>query len=187
MPGFNEKNDTELIFYLKDGDETAFTGIYNRYWDKLYFLAYQKLKDTAAAEEIVQDVFLTLWKRKSILQIRSLPVYLAAMVRYAVYHYIAKEKQVQEYQQNWKRHQTLSIDAAEALENKLLLEIIETLSNDLPEKCRLVFQYNKLEDRPLHEVADTLHISTKTAEAHLTKALRIIRSRFGKGLYSLFI
>lgn len=187
MPDFNAKTDAELIADLKVDGETAFTEIYNRYWDKLYYLAYQKLKDTVAAEEVVQDVFLTLWKRKTSLQIRSLPVYLAAMARYAVYHYIAKEKQTQEYQRDWKRYQALSTDAAAALENKLLLEIIETLSNDLPEKCRLVFQYNKLEDRPLQEVAETLHISTKTAEAHLTKALRIIRSRFGKGLYSLFI
>src|SRR5690606_17026849 len=114
MPDFTTKNDVELIVHLKVDGEAAFTEIYNRYWDKLYFLAYQKLKDTAAAEEVVQDVFLTLWKRKAALEIRSLPVYLAAMARYAVYHYIAKEKQVQEYRQDWKRYQALSTDGASA-------------------------------------------------------------------------
>src|SRR5690606_3771117 len=175
MPDFSKRSDVDLITQLTTGDEEAFTEIYRRYWHKLFFLAYQKLKDTAAAEGVVQEVYLTLWKRKEELKIRSLPVYLAAMVRYAVYHYIAKEKKTQEFQHDWKKHQILSADAALELENKLLLEIIETLSNDLPEKCHLVFQYNKLEDRPINEVADTLNISAKTAEAHLTKALKIIR------------
>ena len=187
MPDYSTKNDAELVLCLKEGSEAAFTEIYNRYWHRLYSLVYQKLKDTAAAEEVVQEVFLALWKKKGALHIQSLPVYLAAMARYAVYHYVAKEKQVQENRQGWKKNQALSVDAAEALENKLLLEIIETLSNDLPEKCRLVFQYNKLEDRSLNEVSEALGISPKTAEAHLTKALRIIRNRFGKGLYSFFL
>ena len=59
------------------------------------------------------------------------------------------------------------------------MEIILKLSNKLPEKCRLVFQYNKLQDQSLADVAEQLNISQKTAEGHLTKALRVIRSNFG--------
>ena len=64
------------------------------------------------------------------------------------------------------------------IDNKILLEIILKLSDKLPEKCRLVFQYNKLQDQSLADVAELLNISQKTAEGHLTKALRIIRSNF---------
>jgi len=49
---------------MQNGDNLAFTAIYNRYWDKLYYIAYKLLKDTDAAEEIVQDVFLMLWQKK---------------------------------------------------------------------------------------------------------------------------
>src|SRR6202000_1639091 len=88
--------DKELTDLLKDGNEPAFTEIYNRYWDKLYFIAYKLLKDTNAAEEIVQEVFLMIWKKRDSLNIKSLTQYLAAMTRYAVYRYLAKDKQNRE-------------------------------------------------------------------------------------------
>jgi RNA polymerase sigma-70 factor (ECF subfamily) len=168
-------DDAELADLLKLGDEPAFTEIYNRYWDKLYFIAHKLLKDTDNAEEIVQEVFLTLWRKKETLEIQSLTQYLAAMTRYAVYRHLAKEKQLKE---NKNIVSLLNIDgvAEMNIDNKILLEIIYQLSNKLPEKCRLVFQYNKLQDMSLADVAEKLDISQKTAEGHLTKALRTIRT-----------
>ena len=66
-------------------------------------------------------------------------------------------------------------DLHQTIEDRLALGKILDLSNQLPEKCRLVFQYNKLDDQPLEAVARRLNISPMTAEAHLTKALKIIR------------
>jgi len=173
--------DKELTDLLKDGNESAFTEIYNRYWDRLYYIAYKLLKDTDSAEEIVQEVFLILWKKRESLVIQSLTQYLAAMTRYAVYRHCAKEKQLKE------NENALGIlnagDMAEIdVDNKILLEIIQNLSNKLPEKCRLVFQYNKLQDMSLTDVAEQLNISQKTAEGHLTKALRTIRASLGTSM-----
>ena len=179
-------NDNELTLLLKQGNDSAFTEIYNRYWNKLYFIAYKLLKDTYSAEEIVQEVFLTLWKKREVLTIKSLTQYLAAMTRYAVYRHLAKDKHTQEQENalgtlNTTRNSEIDID------NKILLEIILKLSDKLPEKCRLVFQYNKLQDQSLADVAEQLNISQKTAEGHLTKALRVIRSNFGDTLSEFFM
>jgi RNA polymerase sigma-70 factor (family 1) len=171
-------DDNELTLLLQQGDEPAFTEIYNRYWDKLYFIAHKLLKDTDAAEEIVQEVFLILWKKRGALNIKSLTQYLAAMTRYAVYRYLAKDKQTKQ-QENALGLLNAANVAELNIDNKILLEIILKLSDKLPEKCRLVFQYNKLQDQSLADVAELLNISQKTAEGHLTKALRIIRSNFG--------
>lgn len=170
-------DDNELTLLLQQGNEHAFTEIYNRYWDKLYFIAHKLLKDTDAAEEIVQEVFLILWKKRGALNIKSLTQYLAAMTRYAVYRYLAKDKQNKQ-QENAIGLSNAGNVAEINIDNKILLEIILKLSNKLPEKCRLVFQYNKLQDQSLADVAELLNISQKTAEGHLTKALRIIRSNF---------
>jgi RNA polymerase sigma-70 factor (family 1) len=174
-------NDDELTLLLKQGDDSAFTEIYNRYWKKLYFIAYKLLKDTYIAEEIVQDVFLTLWKKKETLSINSLTQYLAAMTRYAVYHHLAKDKQNQEQENALGILNAAGISEID-IDNKILLEIILKLSNKLPEKCRLVFQYNKLQDKSLADVAEQLNISQKTAEGHLTKALRLIRTNLGNSV-----
>lgn len=170
--------DDGLILLLRQGDELAFTEIYNQYWDKLYYIAHKLLKDPDAAEGIVQDVFLVLWKKREALNIQSIQSYLAAMTRYAVFRYLSREKRSRQ-QENRVGLLTANATSEIEIDHKILLEMITELSNKLPEKCRLVFQYNKLQDQSLAEVAAQLNISQKTAEAHLTKALRIIRSNVG--------
>jgi RNA polymerase sigma-70 factor (ECF subfamily) len=186
MTIYTELSDNELTSLLKKEGEAVYKEIYNRYWDKLYYIAHRMLKQQEAAEEVVQDVFVLLWKKKTELDIQSLAVYLAAMTRYEVYRYLAKDKRDKnnavDYQHQFRDQVSFDVD----LENKLLLEIIAELSNQLPEKCRLVFQYVKLQDRPLAEVAKELDISQKTAEAHLTKALKTIRGNMGNTMHLLF-
>jgi RNA polymerase sigma-70 factor (family 1) len=186
MISYTKLSDSELAVLLKDGVEPVYKEIYNRYWDKLYYIAHRMLKSQEAAEEVVQDVFVLLWKKRRALDIQSLAVYLAAMMRYEVYRYLAKDKKdkinVMAYQNEQSGYTSFDAD----LENRLLLEIIEELSNQLPEKCRLVFQYVKLKDRPIAEVAEALNISQKTAEAHLTKALKTIRGNMGNAMHLLF-
>ena len=186
MLTINLLDDNDLSLLLKKGDERAFTEIYSRYWQKLYFIAHKLLKETNAAEEIVQDVFLILWKKREVLEIKALPQYLAAMTRYSVYRFLAKSKLVKEQENTLGK---LNADGFSEIDidNKILLEIISQLSNQLPAKCRLVFQYNKLQDKSLAEVAEQLKISQKTAEGHLTKALRIIRANFGDTLSDFFL
>ena len=174
-------NDDDLIRLLHEGDELAFTQIYNRYWNKLYYVAHKLLKDTDAAEEIVQEVFFILWKKRETLIIKVLPAYLASMTRYSVYRYISKDKQVK-IQENIVGKLGIQAAAEMNVDDKILLEIVTQLSNKLPEKCRLVFQYNKLQDMALADVAEQLNISQKTAEGHLTKALKVIRTSLGNFL-----
>ena len=175
--------DAELLQLLQQDHATAFRELYQRYWDKLYYLAHKRLQSAAAAEEIVQDVFLILWEKRKRLAITSLPAYLAAMTRYAVYRYLAKEKRMAEHQQALGRLAKPGVLDEPAIDSKLILDMVKKLSCKLPEKCRLVFIYNKIDDQSLPEVAKKLQISVKTAESHLTKALRIIRTHIGHFLF----
>jgi len=186
MTSYTEYSDSELTSLLSKDDSFAYKEIYNRYWDKLYYIAHRLLKTQEGAEEVVQDTFVLLWKKRLALQIQSLPVYLAAMVRYEVYRYLARGKKDKLNEAAYQTQQTEFTSFDTDIENRLLLELISELSNKLPEKCRLVFQYVKLQDRPLTEVAEELNISQKTAEAHLTKALKTIRGNIGNAMHLLF-
>ncbi|WP_236978907.1 sigma-70 family RNA polymerase sigma factor [Membranihabitans maritimus] len=180
--GIPEKQRLES---LKAGDESAFTAIYNEYWERLYVIAYRKFKDTNTSEGIVQEVFLQLWRKRSDLEIDNLSAYLSTMTRYAIYRHIAKEKKLKKREEEYgyfRHEKIIHIN----YENKFLLEMISELATELPERCRLVFTYNKLHDRSIKEIARELKISPKTAEAHLTKALRFIRFRMNK-LISLLL
>jgi RNA polymerase sigma-70 factor (ECF subfamily) len=134
------------------------------------------VKSAEIAEEITQDTFMLFWIKRQTLEIQSLKPYLAAMLRYEVYRYLAKSKQAHEIEMSIKEQAITSVSIDQEIENKLLIEIITNLTNRLPEKCRLVFQYNKLQDRSLPDICEELKISPKTAEAHLTKALKMVRA-----------
>jgi len=185
-------DDNDLFAYVRQDSEQAYTELYHRYWQKLYFIAHKHLRSDPEAREIVQEVFFTLWDQRKSLVIESLPAYIAAMTRYAVYASLArKKKQAENMKSQTERGQAIgqSVPAAlsELLENKWLLEMISRLSSRLPEKCRLVFIRNKLLDQPLSQVAADLQISPKTAEIHLTKALKIIRGRLGATVSRLML
>lgn len=177
----------EVVQRLKSGDEAAFALIYNRYWDKLYVAALARLNDEFQAEEVVQQVFVRLWNKKSGIQIQDLSAYLAAMTRYGVYEYLARESKIRQREKIWSLNAPETYSTVAEIENKFLLTFIRELSNELPEKCRMVFVYNKLEDQSLADVAARMNISRKTAEAHLTKALRFIRLKLSNFLNLLVL
>jgi RNA polymerase sigma factor (sigma-70 family) len=179
-------NDLDLLRLLQQSDPTAFQELYTRYWSKLYFLAHKRLKSATAAEEIVQNVFLILWRKRKTLRIEDPAAYLAAVTRYAVYHYVAAEKRRAEKEGVAGSGSLRVVPGEMLIDDKQLLEIVKQQANELPEKCRLVFIYNKLEDQTLPDVAERLNISVKTAEAHLTKALRLIRSKLRDSALFIF-
>lgn len=65
-------DDNDLVTLLKEGDKAAFTALYQRYWDRLFYIGGRLLGDVAIAEEIVQDIFLDLWQRRDRLEIKGM-------------------------------------------------------------------------------------------------------------------
>ena len=187
MNGCISLTDKELLQLLQQDNALAFQELYNRYWDKLFYLSHKRLKSAMAAEEIVQDVFLTLWRKRRELRIDDPSPYLGAMTRYAVYRYLAREKRRAENEEALGKQSDPLTGGELLVDNKQLLEMVKKLTSELPEKCRLIFIYNKIDDQTLPEVAQKLNISLKTAEAHLTKALRLIRTKMGNHTLFLFI
>jgi RNA polymerase sigma factor (sigma-70 family) len=185
---YHAADDNDLFALVKQDSEQAYTELYNRYWQKLYFVAHKHLRSDAEAREIVQEVFFTIWAKRKTLVIEAFPAYVAAMARYAVYVSLARKKrQAEKITEETISKQTLTAALADLLENKWLLENISALSAALPEKCRLVFVKNKLLDQSLTQVATDLDISLKTAESHLTKALKIIRDKLGDAALFLML
>ncbi|QRR02056.1 sigma-70 family RNA polymerase sigma factor [Dyadobacter sandarakinus] len=183
MTGFESFSDEELTALMQRGEYGAFDEIYNRYWDKLYYTAHRIVKSAEVAEEVTQDTFMLFWIKRNTLHIQSLKPYLAAMLRYETYRHLAKSRQLPEVSTELATELSVSID--QEIEDRLLIEMITDVSNRLPEKCRLVFQYSKLQDRPLKDICEELQISPKTAEAHLTKALRVVRASLAGAMHLL--
>jgi RNA polymerase sigma-70 factor (family 1) len=173
MPSYNLLSDTELTELLRSGDEQVFTEIYNRYWKKLLAIANNLTKDKPAAQEIVQEVFISLWNRKDIIYIQSLRAYLAKAVKFSVFKQIQREKRHSEIALDSYKNQTATEEGI--IETKFLQEYINGIVDELPEKCRLVFKYSREAGLTIPEISKELNIAEKTVESHLTKALKTIR------------
>ncbi len=170
-------DDVELLQLLKRSNNDAFTELYERYWQKMYVVAAHKLKNLTDAEEVVQDIFLEILKRRESLNITSkLSSYLAAAVTYKVINVLAKRHIQQKYsiyatgQSTEADFSTINWLGFEELKDQLLKHVA-----NLPEKCQLVFKLSREEGFTHKEIATQLGISEKTVEGHLSKATQLLK------------
>lgn len=173
---------------LKEGNIEAYEHIYNRYWSRLYAYAYNRLKDKAAAEEIIQEVFFSLWMKHATLDLtHSLSAYLFTAVKYQLFNYIRTSQVRQHYARHFSQFLESTADSSgeEDIEAKDLKAAMDKEVEKLPEKCRQIFRMSRQEHRSIHDIAATLNISHKTVENHLTKALRQLRIAFLQHLWWL--
>lgn len=175
--------DDAIILSLKTGDKKALTNLYNSYWKPLFISSYNVLKNKEICEEIIQDVFIDLWKKRTELQIRvSLKSYLYACVRYKVFREFRKNKvvRVELFDDLNKRFQYATPETK--IMHKELVQQIDLIIESLPEKCRLVYQLSRNEQLSHKEISERLNISTKTVENHITNALKVLRTSLGNML-----
>ncbi|CAL1516465.1 RNA polymerase sigma-70 factor [Chitinophaga sp. MM2321] len=180
--------DIELLQLLKAGRESAFTEIYHRYWDRLFAIAVARIQDPDEAEEIVQEIFVSLWRRREELEITSgLSVYLAVSVKYRVIKILAKLHQQRKYKDSLDAMTLVDDSTQEWLEFEELKERLSKLVADLPEKCQLVYRYSREKGYTQKQIAEELNISEKTVEAHLSKAMKTLRAGLNQVFFSFFL
>lgn len=171
--------DEQLVVLLRDNDEEAFDEIYHRYWQKLLAIGYNHSRSKEAAEEIVQDVLLSLWNRRHDMEINILSAWLATAVKFSVFKSLARENHRKDLlQQHPIENTSVSFDE-EIIQAKFLKEYVDGLVAGLPEQCRLVFVYSRDHQLSNREIAETMNLSPKTVESHLTRALKTLRHLLG--------
>ncbi|WP_158799101.1 RNA polymerase sigma-70 factor [Pedobacter sp. L105] len=176
MSQANALSDQEILTRIGDNDRAAFSELYRRYWQSLYQIAWNVLRDQESCMEVIQDVFVWLWDHRSSLQINSVPSYLRAAVKYKVTD-ILRSNKVREgcfVDLNELDKIQLSIDD-DPLELKELKLVIIQMSKKLPERARLIFELSRNEQLSNREIADKLGISEKTVENQITIALKKLR------------
>ncbi|RXK86504.1 RNA polymerase sigma-70 factor [Filimonas effusa] len=170
--------DKVLLDRLSGGDEGALNDIYLLYWEGLFLSAFNVLKDKAACEDILQDLFLQLWQKRNQIQINSsLSAYLYTAVRYNVFRHIRTGKVRNElFMHIDERVEGLVTEQMVAAEERELNQKVAQAVAALPEKCREVYILSREEELSHKEIASKLNISTKTVENQITIALKRVRS-----------
>jgi RNA polymerase sigma-70 factor (family 1) len=174
---YSQQSDADLFLLVKQNDAKAFEELFNRYWSGLVNAAYKRLNSREQAEDIVQNIFLDLYRRRTSIELTiSLKAYLSQALRYKV---------LNEYRSDLissKRQQYLFLNLpckngfASCLEAKDLEKQIDTILKGLPGKCRQVFLLSRKENLSNRDISASLNITVSSVEKHITRALKTLRN-----------
>ena len=156
-------------------DEPAFEKLFREYFTSLMAFSRRILGDEDDAKEVVHQVFIKLWERRSEIDLStSLKSYLFTSVNNRSLNVIRDRRkfsseEVPERVGEW--------DVSAQLESMELEEQIHKVIDSLPERCRVIFCMSRIEKMTYQEIADSLSLSIKTVETQIGRALTIFRKK----------
>jgi len=169
-------NDAILLLGLKKGKQEAYTQMVETFHSGLCAHAYGLTGDYDLAEDIVQNVYIKIWrKRKNLKDNINLKSYLYKSVYNS---FIDQYRKMRHTLPIEKTHlKALRALVHEESENSLerLITLVRKEIENLPPKCREVFLMSKTEGLTNNEIAEYLNITTKSVEGHITKAFTLLR------------
>lgn len=172
---YSALTDRQLVEKMKRGDEAAFTAIYERYWKEVFGHAYKRLQETSAAEDVVQNVFVSIWQRREQADIRNLRSYLYGAVRYQIFRQIDRSDR---YVHFFDPFEAMIVSPVRSDHNmirddlsKILLAWIDTL----PRKRREIFVLHYQDQLSVPEIAVRLGITRKTVYNQLNNSVKDLK------------
>lgn len=174
--------DSEKVLFqqIAEGNQHAFRQIFDLYRKGLFSTAIKITKSQLSSEEIVQEVFISLWvSREQLVKVDSPGSYLFKILFNKISTYLKKDANRERIVKNAMRYYESSVNAIEevvdANESKRRInEVVEKL----PPQQKAVYKLSRIEGLKIDEIATQLKISPHTVKSHLSKALEAIRSHF---------
>lgn len=171
-------SDDKLIVRLRQGDVDAFDMVYRRYAGKLYAFSLKYLKSREEAEELVQSVFLKVWENQSQLKKESS---FKSYIFTIAYNEICNQFRKRKYQQSFienvisgKPENSTEIESQIAF--RFVLEQVEQIVAQLPEKQKAVFLKSRQEGKSTKEIAAEMGLSKGTVDNYISESIKFIRT-----------
>ncbi|MCP2025439.1 RNA polymerase sigma-70 factor (ECF subfamily) [Flavobacterium sp. HSC-32F16] len=182
---YKSYTDEELVQLLKQGRDKAFDELYFRYRDLLVRFVYARMKSIPISEEIVQEVFTTIWERRTTILIqKSFMAYIYTSVRYKTLDYIKSYSVTDQYIQEVLEKNTVIQTFSNTIEDSIYYEELQNAVDKaaalLPKKSKEVFILSRIKQYSNKEIADELNVSLETVKYHITYALKFMRTYLGE-------
>ncbi|WP_437370441.1 RNA polymerase sigma factor [Maribacter litoralis] len=162
---------------LQDRQEKILEKLYSAYWKRLYIYAFSFTEDDQVAQDLVQEIFISLWEKSETTQIKHIEAYLFRGVKYQAINYLKKQQRrvsAEEYLETlgYKNGVKEHMDYLESRE--LFIKIMDKL----PKRCRRVFYLSRVQGYNNKDIALEMDISIRTVETHISNALNHFRLHF---------
>ena len=182
MSKYKSYSDEQLVNLLKSGDHNAYTEIYTRFKSVLYVHAYNKLRNTEEAKDIVQDLFLSLWNNKiDFSRTENLSAYLYTAVRNRVFRLIERKGLASNHLNSIFQSVNGGNNITDyRVRERMLATMIDKEVDALPPKMKEVFLLSRKNNLSHKEIAEQLGISDVTVKKQVNNALKILKSKLGR-------
>jgi RNA polymerase sigma-70 factor, ECF subfamily len=191
------KNKIELLQFnaFKSGNEIAFEYFFNKYYNGVLGFSMEFVSDIEDAKGITQESFINLWvNREQIETTNGIKSFLYTYAKSKSLNHI-RHNSVKEKYKNKKlneQEKLLNIEVLNALDfDTLSISELETLIlnsiEGLPDKTKEIFVKKRFHNKKNKEIAEELNLTVKTVEAHITKALKILKTKLSNYLPSILI
>ncbi|MRG45078.1 sigma-70 family RNA polymerase sigma factor [Chitinophaga sp. SYP-B3965] len=172
--------DIELLENIRLGDSSAFRQLFEQYWELLHRLAAQKTGDDGDAEDMVQELFIELWRKKApIVLTSSLKTYLVSCMYLKIFQHFRKkgfrEKHYEAFAHFLEQASTAPDPIEFETEYGKLQEIVEQVVSRMPVQMQTVFSLKHYHGESVAGIAEQLDISTETVKSHLKTAMSRLR------------
>jgi RNA polymerase sigma-70 factor (family 1) len=171
-----QDSDKDLIRSITLDDRKAFKMLYEKYWDVLIKHAYARIQNVSAAEDLVQDIFLDIWKNRKVLNIHhNVRNYLFTAVKYQVYR-VLDQKFTTCALDDESVCDTVVTNGSHILEFDELYHRIEVIVDRLPESQKAIFKLSRYQHLSTKEIASMLNLAPQTVNNKIHQSLVYLRA-----------
>lgn len=181
MQIYTTLTDQELCGLLEQGDEKAYAELYTRYWPLLFRHSYKMLAEQDQAMDVVQDIFTSLWFNREVIDLKtSISAYLYTATRNRTLNVINKSKLQVTYMESLQDYidKGAYVTDESVRYNELSAEIEAEIAK-LPPRMREIFELRRDAGLSYKQIAVKLGVSDETVKTQVSRALKILRTKFG--------
>jgi RNA polymerase sigma-70 factor (ECF subfamily) len=178
--------EADWVRRLRRGDARAFERLFHTYCGPLVNFARRYVMDLPVAENIVQDVFLSIWTRREQLDpTAAIRAYLYTAVRNQALKQLRHEKVEQRGREAMSTPRMVEVTPEQNWSEQELANEIRSAVEQLPQRCRTIFVMSRYDNLTYGEIAQILGVSVKTVETQMGRALKSLRGSLSHLLDSL--
>ncbi len=179
MDRYSHHSDSELMALLNTGNQEVFEFIYRKFAGDLYEYARRNISCKEDCQEIVQEIFESIWARHQTIQITTIRHYLIRMVRYKIIRYFRHSKVKRKFVEHYHLFEAIYEMRGFDPENpSLIQQELDRSIAQLPDKWQTALRLRLDEDLSNSDIAVRMNVSKRTVEWYMFEAFARIRSSF---------
>lgn len=171
--------DSRLIELLREGDPLSFEILFQKYYVRFYNFVFNLTKNSQAAEDIIQNVFMKIWiNRANLRPDQSIHNYIYVLSKREMLNHIRDRKAYVQVERLVMAEQPSEEVTDQSMALKELDERIRRFIADMPEQRRKVFLLSRYRGLTNKEIAEMMGLSARTVDRHINLALTSLKKEF---------